>query len=126
MAKVYSNSRVLHLDYDYLVVPLDSGSFPDPMCPSAKPVTALTVSFLLGLGIPKAATRTSTLVLQGKNYDSLRTAIDLDIEKIESSISHLQESLTVIRSSTAELEGYEVYWEILQKLRQDNMVINTF
>ena len=40
------------------------------------------------------ATATSTLVLQGKNYELLRTAIDTDIEKIETSISHLQESLT--------------------------------
>ena len=41
-----------------------------------------------------AATGTSALVLQGKNYELLRTAIDTDTEKIETSISHLQESLT--------------------------------
>ena len=64
------------------------------MCPSAKPVIALTVSLLLGLGEAGEATSTSTLVLQGKNYDSLRADTDLDIERIETSISHLQESLT--------------------------------
>ena len=40
------------------------------------------------------ATDTSALVLQVKNYELLRTAIDTDTEKIETSISHLQESLT--------------------------------
>jgi hypothetical protein len=60
----------------------------------AKPVTALTASFLLELGVARAATRTSTLVLQGKNYESLRAVFDLDIERTETSISHLQESLT--------------------------------
>jgi hypothetical protein len=64
------------------------------MCPSTKPVTALTVSLLLGLGVSGAATGTSTFILQGKNYDSLREALGLDIERIETSISHLQESLT--------------------------------
>ena len=46
------------------------------------------------LSVGGVATDTSALVLQVKNYELLRTAIDTDIEKIETSISHLQESLT--------------------------------
>ena len=91
---ICSSSRSLNLDHDHLVVPLDSGSFPHSMCPFAKPVTTLTVSLLLGLRVARAATRTSTLILQGKNYDGLEVAIDVDRERIETSISHLQESLT--------------------------------
>ena len=41
-----------------------------------------------------AATCASALVLQGNNDKLLRMAIDTDIERIETSISHLQESLT--------------------------------
>ena len=63
---ICSSSRSLDLDHDRLVVSLDSGSFPHPMCLSTKPVIALTVSLLLGLGEAGEATRTSTLVLQGK------------------------------------------------------------
>ena len=74
---------------------MDSGSFAHSMCPFAKPVTTLTVSLLLGLRVARAATRTSALVLQGKNYDSLRATKTLDIQKIETPISHLQESLTL-------------------------------
>jgi hypothetical protein len=50
------------------------------MCSAAKPATALTVSLLLALGLARAATGTSALVLQGKIYDTLMAAIDLDIE----------------------------------------------
>ena len=64
------------------------------MCLSAKSIIALTVSLLLGLRVARAPTETSVLVLQGKNYDSLRAVIDVDIEKTETSISHLKESLT--------------------------------
>ena len=59
-------------------------------------VKALTVSLLLGLRVAGEATGTSALVLRGKNYDNLRAAIDLAVEKIETSISHLQEWLTLL------------------------------
>ena len=58
-------------------------------------MTALTASFLLGLGAAGIVTGTSSMVLQGKNYQELRAAIDLDIEKMEESITHLQESLNL-------------------------------
>lgn len=59
-----------------------------------KPIAALTVSLLLGLSVAGAATGVTSLVLQGKNYQELRPAIDLDREKLKESITHLQESLT--------------------------------
>ena len=41
-----------------------------------------------------AATGTSALVLQEKNYELLRTVIGTDIEKIKTTFDNLQESLT--------------------------------
>ena len=44
----------------------------------------LRVSLLLGLGVAGVATGTSSLVLQGQQYQNLTAAINLDIEKIKS------------------------------------------
>lgn len=44
----------------------------------------LRVSLLLGLGVAGVATGTSSLVLQGHQYQNLTSAINLDIEKIKS------------------------------------------
>lgn len=44
----------------------------------------LRVSLLLGLGVAGVATGTSSLVLQGQQYQNLKAAINLDIEKIKS------------------------------------------
>lgn len=59
-----------------------------------EPVTAVTLTVLLGLGLAGAGTGISSLILQNQNYHHLRATIDLDIERLEGAISHLQESLS--------------------------------
>lgn len=46
------------------------------------------------LSLAGAGTGISTLVQQSETLQTLQTAIDLDIQRIEQSISYLQESLT--------------------------------
>jgi hypothetical protein len=70
--------------------------------PNLLPVIALTVSLLLGLGEAGEATSTSTLVLQGKNYDSLRAANDLDKETRNFHRSPSKIVDCIIRSRTTE------------------------
>ena len=59
-----------------------------------KPITAITIATMFGLGIAGAGTRIAALSLQGQGFTSLQTAIDEDITCLAESISHLENSLT--------------------------------
>lgn len=56
--------------------------------------TAVTLSMLLRVSLIGAGTGRASLVTQSQHYSNLRAAIDVDIERLENSITHLQESLT--------------------------------
>ncbi|KAF0883469.1 ENV1 protein, partial [Crocuta crocuta] len=59
-----------------------------------EPFTALTLSVLLGLGLAGTGTGISALAVQSSSYNHLRAAIDMDIQNLETSVAHLQKSLT--------------------------------
>lgn len=52
-------------------------------------MTTSTLSVLIRMG-----TGTASMVTQRQRYSRFRAVIDLDIESIETSVSHLQESLS--------------------------------
>ena len=59
-----------------------------------KPITAITIATMFGLGIAGTGTEIIALSLQGQGFTSLRAAIDKDIIRLKESISHLKKSLT--------------------------------
>uniref|UniRef100_A0A8C6Y633 Envelope protein n=1 Tax=Naja naja TaxID=35670 RepID=A0A8C6Y633_NAJNA len=61
---------------------------------TSEPISTLTVALLVGLGLTGAGTGIASFAHQYSQYHNLRAAIDEDLERIETSISHLQKSLT--------------------------------
>lgn len=49
---------------------------------------------MVGILLSLSQENLSSLAMQGRYYNNLWTAIDLDIERLENSIADLQESLT--------------------------------
>lgn len=56
--------------------------------------TSVTITTPFGLGLAGTGTGIASLTQQSQYYSGLRAAIDVDVERIETSISHLEKSLT--------------------------------
>lgn len=58
--------------------------------------TPVTITTLCGLGLAGTGTGVASLAQQSQCYSGLRAAIGVDVEGIETSISHLEKSLTAL------------------------------
>lgn len=64
---------------------------------------AITLTILLRIGLVGASTGVAAIATQHHQYNSLRAAIDQDIERIELSVTKLQESLSSLPEVTLQL-----------------------
>lgn len=55
-----------------------------------EPMTALTLCVLIGASLGRLGTGIAALATQSHYYSDLHTAIDMDMQRIEDSISYLQ------------------------------------
>lgn len=97
---VHLMPRILYHDYDGFIDQWDK----KPRWIKREPVTAITLTVLLGLGVVGAGTGVAALSTQHYQYNQLRAAIDQDIERIELSITKLQESLSSLAEITLQIK----------------------
>lgn len=76
-----------------------------------EPITTITLAGLLRLGTTGARTGITSLVLQEKHYRQLKEFIDLDIQRLERSVSNLEQNV----DSLAEV--------VLQNRRRFNLLL---
>lgn len=92
--------RILYHDYDEFLDQWDE----KPQQTKREPVSAITLTVLVGMGLVGAGTGVTAIATQQHQYNSLRIAIDQDIERIELSITKLQESLSSLAEVTLQFK----------------------